>query len=306
MARRRKKDTREINGVLLLDKPLGLSSNEALQRVKRLYKAAKAGHTGSLDPLATGLLPLCLGTATKISAYLLDADKHYYTLCRLGRRTTTGDAEGEVVEERPVPALSDAQIEQALARFRGPIEQIPPMYSALKHQGKRLYELARSGVEVEREPRAVTIHELKLTGREADALELEIRCSKGTYVRTLVEDLGEVLGCGAHVAGLRRLGVSPYDEPVMYTLEALSALAEEGLDALDALLMPVDTALAHWPRIDLDPDAAFYMKQGQAVQTPGAPVQGLLRLYGPGSVFLGIGHVLDDGRVAPKRLFVQG
>jgi len=302
---RQKKDLRDIDGVILLDKPVGLSSNQALQRVKRLFKARKAGHTGSLDPLATGLLPLCFGEATKASAYLLDADKHYHTVARLGERTDTADAEGEVIETRPVGDYSDAEIEAVLARFRGPIEQIPPMYSAVKQGGRRLYELARQGREVDRPPRAVTIHELTLLGRGDHTLSLDVRCTKGTYIRTLVEDLGEVLGCGAHVAELRRVGVAPYDNPRMVTLAELEAAAEAGFEALDALLMPIESALAHWPRIQLDADGSHYMRQGQALQVVGAPTAGLLVLVGPGGEFLGIGQILDDGRVAPKRLISQ-
>lgn len=305
MARRKKKDLRDIHGVVLLDKPQGLSSNQALQTVKRLFKALKAGHTGSLDPLATGLLPLCFGDATKISAYLLEADKHYRTRCRLGQRTSTGDTEGEVVQERPVGDYSDAQIEAALAPFRGDIQQVPPMYSALKRNGQRLYELARQGIEVEREPRPVVVHELSLLGRETDTLALDIHCGKGTYIRTLAEDIGEVLGCGAHVIELRRVGVAPYDQPQMWTVEQLEALAEQGFDALDQALLPIDTALQHWARVDLDADAAFYMKQGQAIQLSGLPAQGLLRLYDQHAGFMGVGHIQDDGKLAPKRLFLR-
>ena len=302
---RQKKDLRDIDGVILLDKPSGMTSNQALQRVKRLFRARKAGHTGSLDPLATGLLPLCFGEATKVSAYLLDADKHYRTVARLGSRTDTGDAEGTVIETRPVGNYDEARIEAVLSRFRGPLEQVPPMYSALKQDGKRLYELARQGKEVERKPRAVVIHALELLGHDASTLELDVRCSKGTYIRTLVEDIGEALGCGAHVEQLRRIGVSPYDCPDMVTLEQLEAAAEAGREALDAWLMPIQSALAHWPRIDLDADGSHYMRQGQALQVQGAPTEGLLVLFDEHGRFLGIGHILDDGRVAPKRLISQ-
>ncbi len=302
---RPKKEKRNVHGVILLDKPAGMSSNEALQAVKRLYSARKAGHTGSLDPLATGLLPLCMGEATKISAYLLEANKHYRTVCKLGQRTSTGDAEGEVVQERPVGEYSTQDIEAVLARFRGDIEQIPPMYSALKHQGRRLYELARNGVEVERQPRAVTIHSLRLLRHEGVELELDIECTKGTYVRTLIEDIGEALGCGAHVSALRRVGVEPYDHPAMVSLDELTRLAQEGRETLDSALMPIDTALGHWPRVDLDADSAYYVKTGQAVLVPGAPTMGLVRLYDQRGCFMGVGQILDDGRVAPKRLILQ-
>jgi len=297
---------RPVNGVLLLDKPVGLTSNAALQAVKRLYQAAKAGHTGSLDPLASGLLPICLGEATKMSGFLLNADKAYHFTCRLGVTTTTGDAEGEVLDTRPVGALDLARIEAALAGFIGPIQQVPPMYSALKRAGQPLYKLARQGIEVVREPRAVTIHELRLLRFDGGAeLECELRCSKGTYVRTLAVDLGEVLGCGAHITALRRTAVAPYDATRMVTLDALREQAEQGLAVLDALLLPQDSAVAHWPAVHLRGDAAFYLRQGQPVLVPRAPTQGWVRLYEGEQPFLGIGEVLDDGRIAPRRLLAS-
>ena len=301
MARRRPKG-RNISGILLLDKPEGLTSNEALQTVKRLYKARKAGHTGSLDPLASGLLPICFGEATKISGFLLDADKHYRVRCKLGEKTTTADAEGEVIETRPVEGIDAAGLEAALEAFRGSIQQVPPMYSAVKHQGQRLYKLAREGVEVEREPRTVVIHALELLSFEPPFFDLDVRCSKGTYVRTLAEDIGEALGCGAHVTALRRLGVGPYDDQGMVTLDELKSLAEEGLEALDAKLLPIESALAQWPEVQLNEDATYYLRQGQAVLVPRAPTSGWVRLYAAGGTFLGMGQILDDGRVAPKRL----
>lgn len=299
---RRKRSYRQVDGILPLDKPVGISSNEALQQVKRLYKAQKAGHTGSLDPIASGLLLICLGEATKVSPFLLEADKHYHTLARLGVRTETGDAEGAVVEECPVGEYSAADIEQALERFRGEIQQVPPMYSALKHKGVRLYELARQGVEVERQPRTVHIYELKVLERGPDTLSLDIQCSKGTYIRTLVEDLGEVLGCGAHVAALRRVGVGPYTEQDMVSLEELNALAEQDRSALEARLRPIDSALADWPAVRLDGELSYFVKSGQAVWVPGAPSSGMVRMYDDQDLFLGAGRILDDGRVAPKRL----
>lgn len=301
MARRRVKG-RAVHGIVLLDKPAGMTSNEALQKVKRLYFARKAGHTGSLDPLASGMLPICLGEATKVSGFLLDADKHYWVRCRLGQRTSTGDAEGEVLETRPLPALDAAQVEAVLARFRGTIEQVPPMYSALKHEGQRLYKLARQGVEVERQPRQVDIKALELLALEGDRLDIRVHCSKGTYVRTLAEDIGEALGCGAHVAGLRRTGVGPYREEQMIGMERLEALREQDKQALDALLLPLESALSQWPDVELSSDAAFYLQQGQPVQVPHAPTSGWVRLYAAGHRFLGMGQILDDGRVAPKRL----
>lgn len=305
MGRRGRQRGRPVNGILLLDKPLGLSSNHALQRVKRLYDARKAGHTGSLDPLADGMLPICLGDATKLSAYLLDADKYYWFRLRLGQTTATGDAEGEILTDRPVGDFSREQIEQACAAFVGKIQQLPPMYSALKHKGKRLYELAREGVEVERQPRTVTIHDLVVESVELPEVEIRVHCSKGTYVRTLAEDIGERLGCGAHVTALRRTGVGPYTEYPMYTMEQIEALAEQGAAALDELLLPIDTALADWPSVTVSADSAFYLRQGQAVLVPKAPTEGWLRIY-HGDDFLAVGEIQDDGRVAPRRLMGNG
>ncbi|HEY9149770.1 MAG: tRNA pseudouridine(55) synthase TruB [Gammaproteobacteria bacterium] len=301
MARRRTHG-RPVNGILLLDKPMGATSNAALQQVKRLFQAQKAGHTGSLDPLATGVLPICLGEATKASAFLLDADKHYRVVCKLGETTSTQDAEGEVLETRPVGDYDLAELEAVLDRFRGPQEQVPPMFSAVKHEGQRLYKLARQGIEVERKARSIVIHELSLLSWESPNLEIEVHCSKGTYVRTLAEDIGEVLGCGAHVTALRRTGVGPYGGDDLVTLEQLEALAGEGYARLDALLLPMESALAQWPGVRLTGDAAFYLRQGQPVLVPKAPTSGWVRLYEGESTFLGMGEILDDGRVAPRRL----
>ncbi len=301
MGRRRVRG-RDVNGILLLDKPSGITSNEALQQVKRLFFAKKAGHTGSLDPLASGVLPICMGEATKVSAFLLDADKCYQVRCQLGVKTDTADAEGEVIETRPVEDYSDARIETVLEQFRGPIEQIPPMYSALKHEGQRLYKLARQGVEVEREPRPVDIHELSVTARGEDWLDIFVHCSKGTYVRTLVEDIGERLGCGAHVSRLRRTAVGPYGDDGLVTLEELEAIKARDKRATDDLLLPIETALTQWPGVNLSPDAAFYLRQGQAVLVPRAPTSGWVRLYEGEGTFLGMGEILDDGRVAPRRM----
>jgi tRNA pseudouridine55 synthase len=279
-----------------------LTSNAALQVVKRLYRARKAGHTGSLDPLATGLLPVCFGEATKISGFLLDADKRYLVRCQLGVRTTTGDAEGEVIETRPVLDVDAVRLCQVLAGFLGSIDQIPPMYSALKHKGERLYNLARQGVEVEREARTVTIHALELLGLEGTTATLRVHCSKGTYVRTLVEDIGDVLGCGAHVSGLRRTGVGPFDDSNLLDMDHLGRSAAEGYAKLDSLLLPIEDGLAQWPGVRLSGDAAFYLRQGQPVQVPQAPTEGWVRLYEGECRFMGMGEVLDDGRVAPRRL----
>jgi tRNA pseudouridine55 synthase len=303
MSRVRSKRGRAVHGILPLDKPAGLTSNAALQQVKALYQARKAGHTGSLDQLATGMLPICFGEATKLSGFLLDADKHYRVTCQLGVSTNTGDAAGEIVARAPVPALASGQVRAVLAEFTGEIEQVPPMHSALKHQGRRLYQLARAGLEVERRPRPVTIHVLELLELASDRLELEVRCSKGTYIRTLAQDIGARLGCGAHVSGLRRLGAGPFTADQMISMEQLEAArAQGGVEALDKLLFPMDAALANKPRVELAEPVAFYLRQGQPVLVPHAPTRGRLRLYDDRGRFLGVGEVLDDGRIAPRRL----
>jgi len=303
MARRRKQG-RDVNGILLLDKPHGISSNHALQRVKRLYDAAKAGHTGSLDPLATGLLPLCLGYTTKFSAFLLDADKRYRVTLRLGVTTSTADAEGEIIATAPTDGVTEAALREVIARFVGSIEQLPPMYSAVKHQGQRLYKLAREGKEIERTPRTIQIYALDLLRFELPEVELDVHCSKGTYVRTLAEDVGAGLGCGGHVSALRRSGVGPYVEGSVrfVTVDDIEAAAEQGAEAMDAMLLPLDTALDHCPALRLSADAAFYLGQGQPVLVPQSPTQGTVRLYDQSARFVGVGVILDDGRVQPKRL----
>ena len=298
----RQQNLRRVNGILLLDKPAGLTSNAALQAVKKMYAARKAGHTGSLDPLATGLLPICFGEATKISGFLLDADKDYEVTCKLGERTTTGDAEGELLETRPVDGITEKRVRAVMQDYIGDIEQIPPMYSALKHKGERLYKLARQGIEVEREARQVTIFELELLDFNLPEVTFSVHCSKGTYVRTLIEDMGEQLGCGAHVIGLRRLGVGPFDSTEMIDMDHLEALAGPALGALDDLLLPLERGLTHWPDVRLSGDAAFYLRQGQPVLVPNAPTDGWVRIYEGETQFLGMGEILDDGRVAPRRL----
>jgi len=296
----RKKKGRAVHGVVLLDKPLKISSNHALQRVKRLFDANKAGHTGSLDPLASGMLPICLGEATKVSAFLLDADKTYRFKCQLGSKTATGDAEGEVIESRPFEHIQLTDIEKYLPELTGDIMQVPPMYSALKKDGQRLYDLARQGIEVERKARPVTIYSLELISFEKGEIELETRCSKGTYVRTLAEDLGEKLGCGAYVTELRRTSVGPYKSD-MLTLDQLMEIAEGGFDALDDVMLAIDSGIEDWPVVELDADSAYYIKLGQPVQIARAPTEGLVRVY-DGDQFIGIGNIQDDGRVAPKRM----
>ena len=300
MGRGRRSAGRDVRGVVLLDKPQGLGSNQVLQVVKRLFRARKAGHTGSLDRLASGLLPICLGEATKLSGFLLNADKHYRAGIRLGVRTTTGDAEGEVMDTRPVPALSDGAIETALARFRGPIQQIPPMHSALKHHGQRLYKLAHQGITVERAPREVTIHRLQCTRWEGERIEIDVECSKGTYVRTLSEDLGEALGTTAHVDELRRVGSGPFGEDEMVSLETLEE--SEGSGTIDRHLTPMEAVLSQWPAVSLSRDVVWYVRQGQPVLVPRAPTEGWVRLHAADDRFMGVGEVLDDGRIAPRRL----
>jgi tRNA pseudouridine55 synthase len=291
---------------LLLDKPAGITSNGALQRVKHLYGAAKAGHTGSLDPIATGVLPICFGEATKFSQFLLDADKGYIATIQLGVRTTTGDSEGDIVYERSVPELSDEAIESCLDSFRGEIDQIPSMYSAIKLNGQPLYKLARQGIEVERQPRRVTIMMLTLLERTHDQWVLNITCTKGTYVRSLAEDIGELIGCGAHVVGLRRRQAGPFAIEETCTLEKLEDLkAENGERALDETLLPVSAAVADYPVIEMTELTASYFVQGQPVQIAGVKEEGLVSVYSEAmedKIFVGVGEILDDGKIAPRRL----
>lgn len=295
-----KRVKRPISGVLLLDKPLGYSSNQALQKVKWLFQAVKAGHTGTLDPLATGLLPICLGEATKFAQVLTDADKTYIATIRLGVTTTTADAEGEVLETKSVN-VTETQFDAACQLFLGEISQVPPMYSALKVDGKPMYEYARAGQEVERKPRQVTVHAIERLAFDRDVAQIQVTCSKGTYIRTLVEDIGNQLGCGAHLAGLRRTATAGYTLERAYTIEVM-----EGMDitARDACLLPVDSAIANLPKIQLGADAAYFLLQGQAVWVPGKVPQGEMRLYDEADHFLGLGYRLGNGKIAPKRLLV--
>ena len=303
MARRRK--GRPVNGILVVNKPQGISSNDAVQRAKRLFGAQKVGHTGSLDPLATGVLPLCFGEATKFSQYLLSSDKKYWTRIRLGVATETGDADGEVISEADASHITSADIEAALSHFRGEIKQVPSMYSALKHNGQPLYKLARQGIEVEREARCITIYSNELVAFSAGELELEIHCTKGTYVRTIAEELGTALGVGGHVTALHRRAAGPFDESHMISFEQLEADRNAG-DSLDKYLRPIASAVGQWPEVVLSDATAFYLRQGQPVQIPHAPTSGWVRLSEGSntgtSQFLGVGEVLDDGRVAPRRL----
>ncbi|MBA1204939.1 tRNA pseudouridine(55) synthase TruB [Pseudomonas capeferrum] len=297
-----KRIRRNVSGIILLDKPLGFTSNAALQKVRWLLNAEKAGHTGSLDPLATGVLPLCFGEATKFSQYLLDSDKGYETVMQMGQTTTTGDAEGEVLQSREV-TVGRSDIEAVLPGFRGQISQIPPMYSALKRDGQPLYKLARAGEVVEREARSVTIGRLELLECEGTRARLSVGCSKGTYIRTLVEDIGEVLGCGAYVAELRRTQAGPFELAQTVTLEELEqAHAEGGNEALDRFLMPSDSGLQDWPLVCLSEHSSFYWLHGQPVRAPEAPKFGMVRVQDHNGRFIGIGEVSEDGRIAPRRL----
>jgi len=291
---------RSLNGVLMLDKSQGASSNAALQQAKRLYQAAKAGHAGTLDPLATGLLPVLFGEATKFSSDLLEADKTYAAEIMLGVSTATADAEGEVTATRAVNVTAQ-QLAAALEHFRGDILQIPPLYSALKHAGKPLYAYARAGIDIERAPRQVTIHALVLQWFDADRLALSITCSKGTYIRSIAHDLGEALGCGAHLAGLRRTAVGRFGLDCAHTLQSLEAmLAAER----DALLLPLDALLQDLPEVHLDPAQQARFLQGQGVPWAGPP-QPRVRVYGSGGALLGVGEQGADGVIAPKRVIAQ-
>lgn len=300
---------RDVHGVFLLDKGQGMSSNDVLQKVKRLFNANKAGHTGALDPLATGMLPICLGEATKFSQYLLDSDKRYRVIARLGERTDTSDADGNIVETRPV-SFNQQELAAALDSFRGETMQVPTMFSALKYQGRKLYEYAREGITVPREARPINVFELEFIRWEGDELELELHVSKGTYIRTIIDDLGEKLGCGAHVIMLRRLQVARYPIANMVTFEALQALANsvESADysALDALLLPMDSPAEAFPVVNLPAATAAYFKQGMPVQAAESPSQGLVRVTEGGEQkFIGMAEVADDGRIAPRRLVVE-
>ena len=285
-----------------MDKPAGISSNDVVQQAKRLFGAQKVGHTGSLDPLATGVLPLCFGEATKFSQYLLDANKTYWTRIRLGVSTETGDADGEVIAQVDATAITQTQVSDALETFVGEIEQIPSMYSALKHQGQPLYKLARQGIEVERAPRAVTIYSAELLQFAEAYIELRVHCSKGTYIRSLAEDLGAALGCGGHVSALRRLAAGPYAEAQAVTLEQVSEIGDP--QEMDALLLPVASAVGSWPSVRLHEDTAHYVRQGQPVQVAHAPTHGWVQIFESAEEdrFLGVGEVLTDGRIAPRRL----
>ncbi|PSW04153.1 tRNA pseudouridine(55) synthase TruB [Photobacterium lipolyticum] len=311
MARRRK--GRPVDGVILLDKPTGLSSNDALQKVKRIFFAQKAGHTGALDPLATGMLPICFGEATKFSQFLLDSDKRYRVIAKLGERTDTSDSDGEVVETREVK-VDRGQLERCIAKFRGTTDQIPSMYSALKYQGRKLYEYAREGIEVPRESRKITVFSVDLLRFENNEVEMELHVSKGTYIRTIVDDLGEMLGCGAHVTYLRRTGVSNYPMERVVTLEQLQALLdqanEQGMapsELLDPLLLPTDSAVQDLPEVNILPASAVYVLNGNPVNAGRVPETGtLVRItVGEPREFIGVGVIDQDDMLAPKRVMAN-
>lgn len=297
-------EKRPVSGILLFDKPAGCSSNQALQKVKHLYAAQKAGHTGSLDPIATGMLPICFGWATRFAGFLLSSEKAYTVTARLGLSTETGDSEGVVINSRTIPLLSPEKIESYLAALRGAIQQVPPMYSALKHQGKRLYQLAREGKVVPRAPRSVFIRSLVLRNIDAKSIELEVVCSKGTYIRSLVEDLGEALGCGAHVTALRRLWVAPYQDETMVDLETLSQYSENKA-ALDKFLLPLGTVFSQLPEMRLSQEAFRDLQQGKRLNSQNlvdCVVTGDVRFVDQSGDFLGLGLVSEEGIVQVKRL----
>ncbi|MDG1494340.1 MAG: tRNA pseudouridine(55) synthase TruB [Porticoccaceae bacterium] len=312
MARKRTRG-RSVNGLFLLDKPFGLSSNHALQRVRRLFDANKAGHTGSLDPLATGVLPICLGEATKFSQFLLDAEKGYRSTFSLGLRTESGDVDGGEVSRIDASHITLEQVEQAVETFRGDIEQVPSMYSALKHNGQPLYKLARQGIEVERAARSITIYDYKILDFRPGViaeLDVEVRCSKGTYIRSLADDLGQMLGCGAHVSALHRTLAGPFHEAETLTLSALEELRENSEpEQLDHLLKPMDIAVADRMAVELSETVASYFQLGQEVMSGEAFRNGqegdIVRVFREGGAFLGVATVTEDGRIAPKRLVVE-
>jgi len=302
LGRRKRKNCIDVDGILLLDKPQGLTSNGALQEVKHVFRACKAGHTGSLDPIATGLLPLCFGEGTKVSQFLLDSDKTYICEFRLGQETDTYDADGQIVAEHEVN-VSRRDVENALKHFVGRIEQLPPMYSAVKMNGQALYKLAREGVEVERQARTVTVYDIRVLDWPADeSCRLEINCSKGTYVRALVHDLGQMLGCGAHMTALRRTRVGELSLDNAVTIDEIRDIDEL---ARAALLAPIDDALMGLPEVTLTSLATHYLLQGQPISMTHGHAPGWVRLYEPDRQFLGMGEVLDDGRVAPRRLMIS-
>jgi len=302
---RRNKKGRNITGIVIVDKPTGRSSNHVLQQVKRLFDAKKAGHTGALDPLATGVLPICLGEATKVSSYLLDADKAYHVTCTLGVITDSGDSDGNVSSQTAIPEFNQQTLLDLLPDFMGEQDQVPPMFSALKYNGQPLYKLARQGIEVERKSRRITIYDIQLLAITSDTFSLAVRCSKGTYIRTLVEGISHKLGCGGHVSALRRVAAAGYDEPQSISIDDLLKMAEQGIEALDLLLKPAEDALPDWPSIYIDEDKVKALKFGQSIQVEQAFESPQVRLFSLDNTFLGLGEMSEEGIVSPKRVFVD-
>jgi tRNA pseudouridine55 synthase len=301
---RRNKKGRDITGIIIIDKPTGRSSNHVLQQVKRLFNANKAGHTGSLDPLATGVLPVCLGEATKVSSYLLDADKQYHVTCQLGVVTDSGDSDGAVVSTSDIPEFTEHDVLALLPSFIGELDQIPPMFSALKYQGQPLYKLARQGIEVDRKARRITIYDIKLLSITAVSFSLDVRCSKGTYIRTLVEDISHALGSTGHVTMLRRVAAAGYIEQQAVTVEQLIASSENGVAVLDELLLPSEDALSDWPSLALTDYMVAAIRQGQAIKVEQLYERANVRLFDPLQQFIGLAEMTEAGMVQPKRVFV--
>ena len=313
MKKQKKRIRDDVNGILLLDKPAGISSNSSLQYVKRIYNAKKAGHTGSLDVPATGLLPICFGEATKVCGYLLNSNKKYRVRCKLGETTTTGDAKGDILSAKPIPKITKIKLTGIFENFIGNIQQIPPMFSALKHNGERLYKLAYKGIEVERKARNVTIYNIELFDVYSDCFDIEVFCTKGTYIRTLVEDIGEEIGCGAHVLTLLRLESGPFNQLDSIPLKKIEYIAEKGQQALYNLLLPMDAALKDIPKIRLADEEVYCFSLGQSVTTSGLAKSGQLgiytgqlRIYNSSQQFIGLGEATEDGKIYPKRLINIG
>ena len=305
MSRRRRNRSRDISGIVVLNKAAGLSSNSALQEVKKLYEANKAGHAGSLDPLATGVLPVCLGEATKVSQFLLDSDKRYRTRIKLGIRTDSGDSEGTVIEQHEKVSVSRKVVEHALTKFKGEVEQLPPMHSALKIKGVPLYKFARKGITIERKTRLISVYKIELVNVGNGELELDIACSKGTYIRTIADDLGQELGCGAHIIKLHRTQAGVFEEADCISSKELAMeKASMGLDKIDQHLIPMDQAILDLPEVKLPSSTASYVKNGQSVLVRHVPEEGLVRMYEE-EQFIGIGCIDDEGKVAPRRLIVN-
>lgn len=298
----RRRHGADIHGIVLLDKPVGISSNRALQRVRGIFQARKAGHTGSLDPFATGMLPICLGEASKTAAFMLEAGKRYHATAKLGAATTSGDVEGEIIQTCPIPDIDPETLAQSLRQFVGEIKQVPPMYSALKHEGKPLYEYARAGIVIERPARSVFIHHLEILSWQSPLLTFDVHCSKGTYIRTLAEDIATSLGSCAHLIELRRTLVEPFDEHPMWTLEQIQEARDRG--KLPDVLLAVDAGLPDWPRFDLDTIQHGKFKHGQHFTVANAELNiGMVRVYGPDGGLLGLAEITSNGNLQPSRVF---